>query len=100
MGGRLTDGVRDQRGNTSFGGQRPATGGQVDQDIPPLLLTGDDDGEERLHKPTALIALRPVTALAPQHGMSQALVELSEGITSPAGLQTRACYVCAHNRHT
>ena len=49
-------------------------------------------GQDPLHPAIALLAARPLTALAPQHAESVGTVKLSERIAPPAGLQNRACH--------
>ena len=70
------------------------TGREVGENSPPLLLTRRQHRQDRLDEPTPTVTLRAMTALAPEHGMPQGAVELSEEIAPPAGLQNRACHFC------
>ena len=70
MAGRhLTEDVRNERGDPRSRGDRPATRGQVGQDIASLLLTTARHCEDRLHKAAALVTLGAVATLAPEHGV-------------------------------
>ena len=47
--------------------------------------------KDPLHPALPFFVVAPLHDLAPQHGKAERPVELSEGITPPAGLQNRAC---------
>ncbi len=68
-----------------------AGGSHILQDLTLLLAQGRNDGQHALDKVTARAALGAKAALAPEHGVAQGPVELSEGIAPSAGLQNRAC---------